>query len=210
MLPFHLLLCHPRHTHTHTHTRCAVTVRFSEAEVVVVYISVFFILTLQSNTIHPFLTLKMALIWGCVDQTLFWSRLKCGTEIIKMCLRKLSNWVFLCVQIEQNILINTSMGSVRFDLLKKKKKKVCILMLLSKVTYIAFKVHFLSVLAFPGNWKHNLGVANAILYCRGRQPFRHGVLFRIFMVNHSANNPPPHPPPAHFHFHANSFLRFFS
>ncbi len=69
-------------THTHTHTRCAVTVRFSEAEVVVVFISVFFILTLQNNTIHPFLTLKMALIWGCVDQTLFWSRLKCGTEII--------------------------------------------------------------------------------------------------------------------------------
>ncbi len=40
-------------------------------------------------------------------------------------------------------------------------------MLLSKATYIAFKLqflHFLSALAFPGNRTHDLGVASAMLY----------------------------------------------
>ncbi len=39
-------------------------------------------------------------------------------------------------------------------------------MLLSKATYIAFKLQFyiLSALAFPGNRTHDLGVASAMLY----------------------------------------------
>ncbi len=38
--------------------------------------------------------------------------------------------------------------------------------LLSKTTYIAFKLQFyiLSALAFPGNRTHDLGVASAMLY----------------------------------------------
>ncbi len=39
-------------------------------------------------------------------------------------------------------------------------------MLLSKATYIAFKLQFyiLSALAFPGNRTHDIGVASAMLY----------------------------------------------
>ncbi len=39
-------------------------------------------------------------------------------------------------------------------------------MLLSKATYIAFKLQFyiLSALAFPGNRTHDLGVASTMLY----------------------------------------------
>ncbi len=38
-------------------------------------------------------------------------------------------------------------------------------MLLSKATYIAFKVYVYSVDAFPGNQTHDLGVANDIRIC---------------------------------------------
>lgn len=41
-----------------------------------------------------------------------------------------------------------------------------LLSILSKVTHTLFKVHLcLSVLAFPGNQTHNLGVVNSMLYC---------------------------------------------
>ncbi len=39
-------------------------------------------------------------------------------------------------------------------------------MLLSKATYIAFKLHILLVLAFPGNRTHDLGVARIMLTCK--------------------------------------------
>ncbi len=58
-------------------------------------------------------------------------------------------------------------------------------MLLSKATYIAFKLQFyiLSAVAFPGNRTHDLGVASAMLY---QLSYRKAVLEYLCGLNSSA------------------------
>jgi len=55
-------------------------------------------------------------------------------------------------------LLNGSVQACNFHL--------CIwLALIHKATYIEFKVNILSVLTFPGNRSHDLGVASSTFYC---------------------------------------------
>ncbi len=53
-------------------------------------------------------------------------------------------------------------------------------MLLSKATYIAFKLQFYiwPALAFPGNQTHDLGIASAMLY---QLSYRKAVIYTVHM-----------------------------
>ncbi len=75
--------------------------------------------------------------------------------------------------------------------------------LLSKATYIAFKLQFLhlSALGFPGNRTHDLGVANAMLYqlsyrkAVGQYIIYHHIYDLVGLSNTVFLNPGPGRPP---------------